>query len=92
MRRRPRRERRRRTTGRENDLDNDLDNAQGPQGDKDSLKGKMNQAGGRVQRAFGSLTGDQSQEAEGARKELKGNVQEGISKTERKADDPLDDD
>jgi|SwirhisoilCB2_FD_contig_31_30419291_length_440_multi_6_in_0_out_0_1 uncharacterized protein YjbJ (UPF0337 family) len=78
-------------TDRENDLDNDLDNDLGTQGDKDSLKGKMNQAGGRVQRAFGSLTGDQSQEAKGAGKELKGNVQEGMGKTERKADDLLDD-
>ncbi len=58
-------------------------------GDKNSLKGKLNQAGGTVQEKVGKLTGDRSQEAKGKGKKLKGHAQEGLGDAERNTDNAL---
>lgn len=43
-------------------------------GEQIETEGKTEELGGRVQRAWGDLTGDAHHQAEGARKEVKGKV------------------
>lgn len=61
----------------------------GAQGDKNTVKGKLNQVVGNAQEKLGEVTNDPNQQAQGQGKQIKGNVQEGVGKIERKADDVL---
>lgn len=68
------------------DEDRDLGN----RGDEDTMRGKLNQAGGKIQEGMGKLTGDKDTEAKGKMRQAKGDVQEGAGNVERKTDDLLD--
>lgn len=48
--------------------------------DKDRIKGKGTEMGGRVQEAWGDLTGDRKQELKGQGKQAKGKIQEAFGK------------
>ncbi len=72
------------------DHDDDQHEDLGTRGDKDTLRGKFNQAAGKVQEKAGDLTDDEEMERKGKEKQLKGNVQEGAGDIERAADDALD--
>lgn len=63
----------------------------GTQGNKDKLSGKAKEAGGKVQKNVGKMTGNESIEAKGRAKEAGGNLQQGAGKVKRKADDVVDD-
>ena len=69
--------------------DNRNDDDLQTKGDKSSLKGKLNQAGGTVREKMGELTGNRSQEAKGMGKQLKGHAQEGLGDAERSTDNTL---
>ena len=58
----------------------------GEQGAEDSLRGKGNDAKGKVKDAVGGLTGDSSLQAEGKLDQAKGKVQDTLGKGERKLD------
>ncbi len=62
----------------------------GTQGTEDTVKGKLKQAAGNVQKNVGKLTGDKSTEAKGSTKETEGKVQSTGGQIERKADETLD--
>jgi len=61
------------------DDDRDL----GMQGDKNRAGGGMEKLKGKVEKGMGKLTGDRSMEA-------KGNIQQGVGRAERDADDLVD--
>ncbi len=61
----------------------------GTQGTEDGLKGKLNQAGGKIQEKAGELTGDKSTQAKGAAKQGEGKLQEAGGNVEKKIDDAL---
>lgn len=61
----------------------------GAQGDKDTTSGKVKEVGGKVQRKFGEVTGNDDQAAKGRAKELEGKAQQTGGKVERKVDDAL---
>jgi len=63
--------------------------------DKDVIAGKMKQAEGKVQDAYGDLTGNPEQDAKGKAKQVEGKVQEGYGRLQnavRDVDDDVDDD
>ncbi len=62
----------------------------GDRGAADNARGKLNQAGGKVQEGLGKLTGQKDLEHEGQARQLKGNVQDTAGNAERKVDDALD--
>ncbi|HXB20623.1 MAG TPA: CsbD family protein [Candidatus Solibacter sp.] len=49
--------------------------------DKDRIKGKMEDMGGRVERQVGEWTGDKKAESEGAAHQIKGKVRHAVGKT-----------
>jgi uncharacterized protein YjbJ (UPF0337 family) len=62
-------------------------------GDKDVFEGKMKQAEGKVQDAFGDLTGSPEQDARGKTKQVEGKIQEGYGRLQNaiKDTDDVDD-
>jgi uncharacterized protein YjbJ (UPF0337 family) len=56
-------------------------------GDKNSVKGKMNEASGKVQEEFGDLTDNERMQAEGKMKQWQGKAQEGLGDIELDLDD-----
>lgn len=60
--------------------------------DKDRIRGKGKNIAGRVQEAWGDLTGDKGQEAKGQGKQIEGNLQEGIGKVKDAVRDFMDKD
>ena len=50
----------------------------------------MNQAAGNVQKKASDWTDNEEMERESRERQLKGGLQEGVGKTERKVDDTLD--
>ncbi len=58
--------------------------------DKDEIKGKMKDIAGRVERQVGEWTGDKDAEAEGAKNQVEGKVQNTVGKVKDEAKDALD--
>ncbi len=56
------------------------------QGQKDTLKGKLNRIAGKLQRKTGGATGNRKMEARGGAREIGGNVQEQGGKVEQQID------
>ena len=61
----------------------------GEQGQEDSLKGKLNQAAGKVQQKVGQTIGNQDMQAKGAARQAGGKVQEVGGGVEKKIDQAL---
>ena len=59
--------------------------------DKDRVKGKMDDAAGRVKRQVGEWTGDSELQAEGASQQVKGKVENAWGKTKDAVRDATDD-
>ncbi len=59
--------------------------------DKDRIKGKMEDIGGRVERQVGEWTGDEKAQSEGAAHQLKGKIQNAVGKVKDKVRDVADD-
>ncbi len=59
-------------------------------GQKDTLKGKMKKAGGKIEEKVGELTGDEKARARGAAKETGGSAQSALGKGEDKAGRVID--
>jgi uncharacterized protein YjbJ (UPF0337 family) len=72
--------------------DDNQDEDLGDRGDKDTLRGKVNQAAGNVEEKAGDVLNNDEMQRHGQEKQIKGNIQEGAGDVERKADDILDDD
>ncbi|HEX5159963.1 MAG TPA: CsbD family protein [Ktedonobacterales bacterium] len=72
--------------------DDDQNEDLGSRGDKDTLRGKANQAAGKVQEKAGDVLNNDEMQRHGQEKQIKGHIQEGAGDVERKADDILDDD
>ncbi len=64
----------------------------GVQGTQDTMKGKLDKMGGKVQEKVGELTGNRSMEAKGKAQQMKGGAQAGLGKTEQTVDNLTDDD
>ena len=73
-------------------MDQERNKDLGTQGQEDQLKGKINQAAGKVQKKVGQVTGNPSTEAKGAARELGGKVQSKAGDVEKDVDRKLDDD
>jgi uncharacterized protein YjbJ (UPF0337 family) len=58
---------------------------------KDEVRGKVDQAKGRVKEAAGDLSNDEQLRNEGAADEAAGNVEEGFGKGRRKVGDAIKD-
>lgn len=58
----------------------------GTQGQEDSLKGKLNQAAGKVQSKVGGATGNRRMQAKGKARQVGGKVQEKAGQVEKKVD------
>jgi uncharacterized protein YjbJ (UPF0337 family) len=58
--------------------------------DKDSIKGKIKDVGGRVERQAGEWTGDEKMQGEGAAKQAEGKVQNAFGKVKDAARDAKD--
>jgi uncharacterized protein YjbJ (UPF0337 family) len=58
--------------------------------DKDRVKGKMDDAAGRIKRQVGEWTGDTKTEAEGAAQQVKGKVENAWGKVKDTARDAAD--
>ena len=58
--------------------------------DKDSIKGKIKDVGGRVERQAGEWTGDEKMQGEGAAKQAEGKVQNAYGKVKDAARDAKD--
>ncbi|HEU4631959.1 MAG TPA: CsbD family protein [Gemmatimonadaceae bacterium] len=56
-------------------------------GEQNELEGKARELGGRVQRAWGDLTGDTEHQVEGAKKELKGKAQGKVGEAQETLED-----
>lgn len=56
------------------------------------MKGKMDQAKGKVKEEVGKLTNDKSLQAEGKADQAKGKVRETVGETKRKVKNALEDD
>lgn len=56
---------------------------------KHTVRGKLNQATGKVQRKAGELTGNKKMKSKGTVREIKGKVQSKLGEIERKIDDML---
>ncbi len=63
------------------------DDATRKSGEQIEAEGKSKELGGRVQRAWGDLTGDTHHQVEGAKKEMKGKVQGELGEAQQKLDD-----
>jgi uncharacterized protein YjbJ (UPF0337 family) len=59
--------------------------------DSDEIKGKLEQAKGKVKEKLGDATDNPSLEAEGTADRLKGKVQEGFGAAKRKVKETVDD-
>ncbi len=59
--------------------------------DKDTIKGKMNDVAGRVERQAGEWTGDKDLQAEGTKDQAKGKAQNTFGKVKDAARDIKDD-
>jgi len=59
--------------------------------DKDRIKGKMEDMGGRVKRQVGEWTGDKEAQAEGLGDQLKGKARNAMGKVKDAARDAADD-
>lgn len=64
----------------------------GVQGTQDTMKGKLDKMGGKVQEEAGDLTGNRSMEAKGKARQMQGGAQSGLGKTEQTVDNLTDDD
>jgi len=60
--------------------------------DKDVVEGKLKQAEGKVQDAWGDLTNNPEQDLKGKAKQAEGKVQETVGRTDNAVKDALDDD
>ena len=56
-------------------------------GDQNEAEGKATELGGRVQRAWGDLTGDSHHQVEGAKKQVKGKAQGTIGEAQETLED-----
>lgn len=56
-------------------------------GEQNQVEGNARELGGKVQRAWGDLTGDTHHKVEGARKELKGKAQEKVGEAQETLED-----
>jgi uncharacterized protein YjbJ (UPF0337 family) len=61
----------------------------GTQGQEDTVKGKLNEAAGKVQSKVGELTGNEKMKAKGDAKQLGGKAQSTLGKGEKKVDQAL---
>ena len=61
----------------------------GTQGQKDALKGKVNQAAGKVQKKVGQVVGDPAIEAKGKAREVAGKARSKVGDLEQKSDRKL---
>jgi uncharacterized protein YjbJ (UPF0337 family) len=77
---------------RDDERDDDQDEDLGARGDKDTVRGKVNQAAGNVQEKAGDILNNDEMQRHGQEKQIKGKLQEGAGDVERKADDILGDD
>lgn len=59
--------------------------------DKERIKGKLEDVGGRVERQVGEWTGDKEAQTEGAIHQIKGKVRNAVGKTKDAARDAADD-
>lgn len=59
--------------------------------DKDRIKGKMQDAAGRVKRQVGEWTGDEKAQAEGLAEQAKGKAREGVGKAKDAVRNAADD-
>ena len=59
--------------------------------DKDRIKGKMEDAAGRVERQVGEWTGDKETQAEGAAHQIKGKIRNAVGKAKDAVRDVADD-
>jgi uncharacterized protein YjbJ (UPF0337 family) len=64
----------------------------GTQGQEDTLKGKLNQVGGKIQSKTGEVLGNEDMQAKGGAKQAGGKVQSTLGKGEQKVDDVLNPD
>lgn len=60
--------------------------------DKDVIEGKLKQAEGKVQDAWGDLTNNPEQDIKGKAKQVEGKVQEAYGRTDNAVKDALDED
>jgi uncharacterized protein YjbJ (UPF0337 family) len=58
---------------------------------KDEVKGKFNQAAGKVKEKTGVMIGKKHMESEGKAQNAKGHIQEGWGKTKRKVSNAVED-
>ena len=58
--------------------------------DKDRVKGKMKDVGGRIERQAGEWTGNEKMQGEGAAKQVEGKVQNTVGKVKDAARDAKD--
>jgi uncharacterized protein YjbJ (UPF0337 family) len=63
----------------------------GTQGTEDKLKGKANQAAGKVQNKVGQVTGNEESQAKGKARQAGGKLQEGVGNVEKNVDNTLKD-
>jgi uncharacterized protein YjbJ (UPF0337 family) len=56
-------------------------------GEQNQAEGKARELGGRVQRAWGDLTGDTEHQVKGAKKELHGKAQHEVGDAQEKLED-----
>jgi len=59
--------------------------------DKDRIKGKLEDAGGRVERQVGEWTGDKNTESEGTVHQIRGKIRNAVGKAKDAARDAADD-
>ena len=59
--------------------------------DKDRIKGKIEDIGGRMERQAGEWTGDKKTQSEGAAHQLKGKIRNAVGKAKDAARDVADD-
>lgn len=74
-----------------NDYDEDEVNNPNPGADN-KLHGKLDELGGKVEKATGNLVNDRSMQAKGEMKEIKGKAEQGAGTVENKVNDLTDDD
>ena len=74
------------------DRDDGRDNHLGARGDRDKLKGKMNQGAGKVQEKTGDVIDNKKMQRKGKAKQVKGKMQEGAGHIKHAADDILNPD
>jgi len=57
---------------------------------KDQVKGRLNEIGGKIQKNAGEVMGNDSQQARGTEKEIKGKIQKNIGDAKNKVADAID--